>query len=173
MTFDLVQEEPELHTLKKVFHRKALRGIALKEGKVLLLSNLRGDYKFPGGGLESFETDEEALKREVKEETGYEVKAVGRFFGRALERKKDAFQEDTVFEMESLYYFCEVEEEKGAQHLDDYERALGFRPHWVTPEEAMEKNLLVPQEESAHNLWVKRETAVLKHLFLYLKGVEL
>ncbi|HBT18668.1 MAG TPA: hypothetical protein DEA52_01275, partial [Clostridiaceae bacterium] len=78
--FDLVQEEPELHTLKKVFHRKALRGIALKEGKVLLLSNLRGDYKFPGGGLESFETDEEALKREVKEETGYEVKAVGRFF---------------------------------------------------------------------------------------------
>ena len=73
MTFDLVQEEPELHTLKKVFHRKALRGIALREGKVLLLSNLRGDYKFPGGGLEPSETAEEALKREVKEETGLEV----------------------------------------------------------------------------------------------------
>ncbi|MBI6015060.1 NUDIX domain-containing protein, partial [Clostridium perfringens] len=38
---------------------------------ILLDISNRGDYKFPGGGVEKGETPEETLRREVQEETGY------------------------------------------------------------------------------------------------------
>ncbi len=52
-----------------------------EEGRVLLA--LRGDidwWNLPGGGMEIGETLEEALRREVREETGLEVQ-VGRLVG--------------------------------------------------------------------------------------------
>ncbi len=57
--------------------------IIIKNGKILM--NLRHDphspqydnkWEFPGGGIQQGETVEEALQREVKEETGYTVKII-------------------------------------------------------------------------------------------------
>ncbi|WP_053366446.1 NUDIX hydrolase [Bacillus sp. FJAT-27245] len=53
------------------------QGVIIKNGHVLMVKQYvqRGDivWNFPGGGIEGYETPEQACIREVKEETGYEV----------------------------------------------------------------------------------------------------
>ena len=52
-------------------------GIIVNNGKVLLMHRVKHDkeyYVFPGGGVEEGETVEQALLREVNEETSLEVK---------------------------------------------------------------------------------------------------
>lgn len=56
--------------------RKVSRGILFIDDKVLLLKRIRKEnnkylhyYAIPGGGIEEFETKEEACIREIKEET--------------------------------------------------------------------------------------------------------
>ena len=53
-----------------VYKRSAARGIAFRDGKLLVIHTDKGDYKFPGGGVEPGESLEQALGREMLEETG-------------------------------------------------------------------------------------------------------
>lgn len=51
-------------------------GIIIKDGKILLLRRVKNGqeyYVFPGGGMEEGETQEEALRREMKEETSLDI----------------------------------------------------------------------------------------------------
>ena len=59
---------------QSVFKRVAARGIIRANNNYLMIYSKYGDYKFPGGGLNQGETGEDALFREVQEETGYRVK---------------------------------------------------------------------------------------------------
>ncbi len=56
---------------------KRAGAIIIKDGNMLLMRRVaegRGEYLvFPGGGVESGETEEEAMKREVQEELSLEV----------------------------------------------------------------------------------------------------
>ncbi|MFZ5377007.1 MAG: NUDIX domain-containing protein [Patescibacteria group bacterium] len=56
--------------------RPAIYGVIVSDGKILLSPQWDG-YDFPGGAIELGETNEQALIREVKEETGLLVE-VGR-----------------------------------------------------------------------------------------------
>lgn len=55
--------------------RTAARAVIIDEqGRVALINSTnRGCYKLPGGGIDDGELIEEALRREVKEEAGYEI----------------------------------------------------------------------------------------------------
>ncbi len=56
--------------------QKRVRGILIKDGIIALIKRTRDGetfYVFPGGGVEEGETDEDALKREMKEELGVDI----------------------------------------------------------------------------------------------------
>lgn len=60
---------------RQIRHRVV--GILIKDGKILLMHRVKDGrkfYVFPGGGVESNESLDEGLKREIKEEAGLDVK---------------------------------------------------------------------------------------------------
>jgi ADP-ribose pyrophosphatase YjhB (NUDIX family) len=54
----------------------SVRAIVLNENCVLVMNNSNGTHIIPGGRLEEGETHEEALKRELLEEAGAEIKII-------------------------------------------------------------------------------------------------
>ena len=91
------------------------QGVIIRNNQLLLVKQKvkRGDivWNFPGGGVESAETFEQACIREVREETGYNVKIIR-----------------LLFENESKHTFlCEVV--SGELTIEDDEDILDVR--WV------------------------------------------
>ncbi|ANU21062.1 hypothetical protein BBI15_13135 [Planococcus plakortidis] len=168
MEFHKILEEKGLKKINKIFERKAVRAVIMSGHNILLVQSNRGDYKFPGGGVEENESDTEGLVREIREETGYINCEVKEWVGTVIERRSDEYEMDVVFEMTSHYYIAELKnEEKLPLQLDDYESVLDFTPEWVALEEAILQNeRLIQQVE--RNSWLKRETFVLKQLRTYI-----
>ena len=136
---------------------------------MLLIQTNLGDFKFPGGGIKEDENIEEVLKREVKEETGFFLTGGIDLIGKITEKGPDSFEENTIFEIESLYYLCKLSNVfKQEQNLDDYEKELEFTPIFISIEDAIIKNekLLLENKSNSTkiNAWVNRETIVLKLL---------
>lgn len=149
----------------KTFLREAVRGIIFRERKLLMIySPVIGDYKFPGGGIEAGEAHLDALRREIREESGATLVRVTGEFGKLLEYAIAKEEENETFKMYSYYYFCEINGEIGAQNLDVYEERLGFSPRWVRIETALQKNLRVLAESNPVPQWTRREVFVLEKL---------
>jgi 8-oxo-dGTP pyrophosphatase MutT (NUDIX family) len=147
-----------------IIYRNAVRAIILKENKILLVySELTKEFKFPGGGLEQGETRHYALRREVKEEVGRELKSVNESLGYVDQIYNDIYDEKKYFYQRSYYYFCEAEEEYIGLSLSESEIALRFLPKWVTLDEAIKVN----EDKIASGdyfPWTERELYVLKKL---------
>jgi len=58
-------------------HPLSVKGVVIRDGRVLLLLNERGEWDLPGGRPDPGEDHRTALTREVREETGLDVE-VGR-----------------------------------------------------------------------------------------------
>ncbi|MGM0898429.1 MAG: NUDIX hydrolase [Bacillota bacterium] len=168
MKFHKIIEEKGLEEINKIFKRKAVRAVIMSGHKILLVQSNRGDYKFPGGGVEENESDKQGLVREIREETGYINCEIRERLGTVIERRFDEYKLDVVFEMTSDYYIGELQnEEKVPLQLDDYENNLDFTPEWIALDEAILQNeSLIQQVE--RNSWLKRETFVLKELRTYI-----
>ncbi len=52
------------------------KGVLIRRGRVLLLRNERGEWELPGGRLDGDESPEEAVVREIREETGLRARVV-------------------------------------------------------------------------------------------------
>lgn len=53
----------------------SVKGVVLREGRVLLLKNERQEWELPGGRIEIGETPQECVVREILEETQWKVSA--------------------------------------------------------------------------------------------------
>ncbi|MEG1254933.1 NUDIX domain-containing protein [Clostridium sp.] len=149
----------------RITSRKAIRGVAINNGKILMVLSNTGDYKFPGGGVKKHEDEKATLIREVLEETGYNVTKIREKVGLIIERSCDKFKKGALFQIESHYYFCDLGEEVTNQKLDDYEAKLEFTPIWVDIDKAIENNeKLLNNPGKNINSWIARETLVLKLL---------
>ncbi len=63
--------------------RDRILGVVIHDGNILLIKRITTDetfYGFPGGGMESGETPEETVIREVKEETNIDAKNPTKLF---------------------------------------------------------------------------------------------
>ena len=111
-----------------VYRRPSARAIIIQGDKIALVySKKEKYYKFPGGGIHGDENKKDALIREVREEVGMIVIPESiREFGSVLRRQKNDRMENSIFEQENYYYFCEVKETLVDQELDDYENEAEF-----------------------------------------------
>lgn len=146
-----------------VFKRTAARAIIKREKEYLFIHSKYGDYKFPGGGVEKGESLEEAMIREVQEETGFQVKKETiSFYGKVLERRKG--HPEDIIEMDSHYFFCEVEKDNVDRKLDEYEEEYDYQIIWLPLREAIIKNKQMANFDVCP--WVIRETKVMEKLLV-------
>lgn len=153
--------------------RSASRGIAFKGDKIILIkSDKYGEYKFPGGGINSNETKEMALIREFKEETGIDVIVESiKEFAVFKEIRKSAIY-DEIFDHTSYYYLVNVKDEIGETNLDDYEKEYGYNLAFVTLDEAINNNQkILDNNDITMCPWVEREVIILKKLKEVYDGI--
>lgn len=141
--------------------RKAVRCVMWDSlGMLLMIRTNKGDYKFPGGGQISGESDIETVFREVKEESGYYDFEVKELIGTAKQNWNEAFK------MESYYYLCTLNSKQvESQKLDEYEKKLDFVPEFITPYKALLENKKILDKGNPDNImWLERETLFLEKL---------
>jgi 8-oxo-dGTP pyrophosphatase MutT (NUDIX family) len=117
----------------KLVFRPSAYAIIIHDGKILMINNRsNGKLFFPGGGIDMDEKIPDAIKREVKEETGIEIE-VEKF----LHFKEQFFYydpNDEAFHMFNFFYICRpitfklLDDDK----VDDEEAE---KPRWIDIEE--------------------------------------
>jgi|GEM_PF-160119 len=146
--------------------RDAVRAVISQNNKYLLIySSQKGDYKFPGGGVEPGESFNQALEREVLEESGYRITEIGTQIALISEFSESREEELDYFQMDSHYFHCTIDlGEKLELNLDKYELDLNFEPLWISLEEAISANKKVMNGRAESPSWTERETFFLEYL---------
>jgi len=147
-------------------HRESARAVIAENGRILLLRTRKGDYKFPGGAIKPGESREEALLREVAEETGYTDIEVMEELGSTAQIRRDLYEKEKYFRIESSFYLCRLLSKKNqGQSLDPNEIRQGLKLEFVTIGEAIRANerALADGSEQPYD-WVPRETAALREI---------
>lgn len=115
--------------VNKLAFRPSVYGIITQNNKVLLVKQWDG-YDIPGGGVEIGEILEEALKREVFEETGLEIK-----IGKVIHTQSEFLKLPHVgkfVESILLYYSCQIIGGKITdEYFDKYEKKYAAKAEWV------------------------------------------
>lgn len=145
--------------------RPSVRAIIYKDGKLAMVHSKAQNYvKFPGGGIEETEDHPKALIREVLEEVGLNIipETINEF-GLVTILQLSHIHENTIFEQESFYYTCEVEDGIAEQNLDEYESEAMFTLEYVSIEEAIALNLNA-NHHGVDPVMIERETRILSLL---------
>ncbi len=146
-----------------VFSRPSARAIIIIDGKIAMVYSKKYNYyKFPGGGIEDAESMEEALMREVLEETGLcvienSIQEYGQVHRVQKGKKEDMFIQD------NYYFLCCVKENLEQQNLDKYEADEGFTLEFLEPQLAIEVNRETILDEF-NQVMLEREALVLELL---------
>ena len=148
-----------------IIFRNAVRAVIVDKN-IILMAHLEktDEYKFPGGGKEDYETVEEALKREVLEEVGYNAINIKEKIGTITEFAIAKEGGNNIFKMVSEYYLVEVEKIQLKQNLEEYEKELLFKPCWVEIIKAYRKNYEKIFEKCSTTTGIHRETIALEKL---------
>ena len=122
---------------KDLVWRPAAYAVVLQEGKVLL-TRQRGYLFLPGGGVELGETLENAVIREVKEETGINVDNPRLIDATSSYYSWENIVPKTYTHNQSLrlYYLCDYKGgELSIDGAEPYEIENGEMPEWVPIEQ--------------------------------------
>ena len=165
----LVMDEKNYTPDLKEIYRVAVRGIIFIDGKLLMIENNFGEAKLPGGGIESGEDDSEALVREVKEETGYDVLVESIVPFGEIEEKRLSVNEPKIWHQISRLYFCDVYPEKGQCNYTENEKKYGFKQILYTLDEALQKHKAMLDKEGK-TAWNQREYKMLLLIREYLRN---
>lgn len=126
--------------------RPAVYGIIIRDGKILLVPHWDG-YGFPGGGIEKGETLDEALAREVKEETGLSVER-----GDIVACESSFYipqKGNSVFHSILLYFLRKnIQGTISDAHFEEGERTYVRRAEWVDIKE-IERITIYSSKDSA------------------------
>lgn len=146
----IYDELPKGEKLKKTrfIRRTAVRGVIYDKDRLLMVKTKLGDYRFPGGGVQENETHEQALLREIAEETGYVDVTVCSCIGTVFEQNIDWFEGDDYFQMRSYYYVCRLNSDKKEEslHLQGYEEEMRYEGVKVSAEEAYKTNAKIRED---------------------------
>lgn len=124
--------------------------------------------KMYGKNMDSGEDEYQALVREVKEETGYDVIPESiKPFGE-IEEKRLAVYEPMIWHQINRLYFCDVYAEQGECEYSENEKEEGFHQVFYTIEEALEKNERMLEKEGLQ-AWNQREYKTLLLIRDYLE----
>ena len=114
----------------KFFFRPSVYALIKKDGNILTLTNKsNGKYWFPGGGLEIGEKMEEALKREVQEEVGLDIK-IGKLL---LFRENFFYYEplDEAYHAFLFFYECDIVGDAKIKNDNEVDDLESQKPRWT------------------------------------------
>ena len=161
--FDIRLVHGQIHCEGRVLERSTVRAVVLRGDRLLLVhSRVNGDLMFPGGGVEAGECHGTALARELLEECGAELLAVGPLIGQTREYRAAREPDYDAYCIRSSYYLCQVGEGWSEPRPQPYEIRLGFSPGWFALDEALQTNKT--QLAGPCPQWTVRETRVLAEL---------
>lgn len=146
-----------------VFSRPSARAIIIINRKIVMLYSKKYHYyEFPGGGIEIGECMEDALIREVSEETGLcvirnSIQEYGQVHRIQKGKKEDVFIQD------NYYFLCCVKEDLEQQNLDKYEAEEGFTLEVLEPQLAINVNRETMLDDFSQ-VMLEREALVLELL---------
>ncbi|MFT5036554.1 MAG: 8-oxo-dGTP diphosphatase [Candidatus Azotimanducaceae bacterium] len=138
--------------------RKSARAILLNPAGLMAIQHLSkyAFHKLPGGGVETGETIEEALKREVLEEVGCECNIV-RSIGSTVEYRNKY----NLLHI-SYCYVAEVKGSIGEPALEDGEIEEGQETLWLSPQEVSERMKTDEPKKFGGHFIRKREMSFLE-----------
>lgn len=154
--------KPEQGTL---FTRRTTRAIVLNGTQLLVLYTARyDDYTLPGGGIDINEDVEQALLRELQEETGVQSILESTPFGR-YEEYRPWYKDDFDFvHIISDCYVCKICGQFSAPQMEKYELENGMRPMWLDINDAINHNKHTLANSSKKGLSIQREIFLMEKI---------
>ena len=130
-----IDRAPQEVAVEELTFRPSVYGVIIQDGSILLSPQWDG-YDFPGGAIDLGETIEEALVREVREETGLTAR-----IGKLLHVQNDFFLHPISlkpFHSILIFYSCkDISGKISTDGFSGYEKDVVKAAEWIPVERAV------------------------------------